>query len=297
MLERAYYAAGAAAAAAQRVRPAGRCIYDHADEWDICIVLDSARADLLAECWNRDVNTAWSVGSITTEWLANTFHPRHADAIGDTGFVSATPHSTTVFRERSWLTNTDDVAVPYPSMPAVEPAAFDGFYEPWRTHADVHDAVPPATMRDATLEASDRHDRVVAHWLQPHEPFIAPDAELVGGAATAWNVWSDLQSGALDADAVWAAYEATLEYALEYVEEVCAAVDGRVLVTADHGNAFGEWGVYGHPFAWPQPAVRRVPWAIVSSEPRGSRDYEPVLGAEAGVSADKAQQLRALGYR
>lgn len=35
--------------------------------------------------------------------------------------------------------------------------------------------------------------------------------------------------------------------------------DVRVVITADHGEAFGGWGAYGHPMGMMHPAVRRVP--------------------------------------
>lgn len=288
-----YYVYGSAAARLQRRRALGRSIFDA--EWDVCIVLDSARLDMLRAAVDGPVPGAWSVGSMTTEWLSNTFREDVADQLVTTALVSATPHSTTVFRDRHWLSNDHLVRVPFPDTPAVSPDAFAGFYEVWRTHTGEYDAVPPETMRDATIEAAQRHERVVAHWLQPHEPFLAPDAPLVG-VEQGQNLWKALQAGSVDEAAVWTAYTATLDYALDYVREVVDHVDGRVLITADHGNAFGEWGVYGHPFAWPQPAVRRVPWLLVDGRGTNAVDYDAVLDAE-GDRVDMKKKLRALGYR
>jgi len=301
MLKQAYYAAGSALATVQRSHPIGRNIYSA--DWDICVVLDSCRFDMLRDAWTppgeAEIAPVWSRGSITTEWLSNTFRPRHDADIGRTAFVSATPHSTTVFRDGHWLTNQDDVRVPYPTNPAVGADAFDELYEVWRSHADAHGAVPPETMLQATLEAHERHDRVVAHWLQPHEPFIAPDAQLVGGGATEDNVWDGLQRGELNHEEIWQSYRSNLEYALDSLDSLFDAVDARVLVTSDHGNAFGSWGIYGHPFGWPEPAVRRVPWVLSDASPGVEVPRSGVLGSESGdrPTADTEEQLRALGYR
>jgi len=297
VLKSAYYAAGAALAGIQKQRPIGRPIW--ATDWDSCIVLDSARADTLAACAPADwrCGDAWSVGSVTTEWLTNTCSRRYADDVADTALVSATPHTQTVFDDRHWLTDQGASPVAYPESPAVSREDFRAVYELWRTHATDHNVVPPDVMRDATLEAYDRHGPgVVAHWMQPHEPFIAPEAAIVGGDATAKNVWEGAQAGRLDADDVVQSYEATLKYVLPYVVELLESVDADVLITADHGNAFGEWGIWGHPFGWPQPAVRKVPWVEIEATANQPRDYSSVLD-ETGEQSDVEGQLRALGYR
>lgn len=296
----AFYTAGATWATATKHRPIGRNIYSA--DWDICIVLDSARYDMLRDalqqrCPDADVAAEWSRGSITTEWLTQTFRPPHEPAIADTTLVTASPHSQTVFRDRAWLTNADSVSVSYPSNPAVEVETFDAMHELWRTQAGEHGAVHPETMRDATIEAYQQTSgRVVAHWLQPHEPFLAPEATIVGGGATQTNVWDGLQTGRYGVDEVWQSYRATLEWALDYVIDVLGSVDADVLITADHGNAMGEWGIFGHPFGFPQPAVRRVPWVEVSAMQTTIPQETSVL-SETNDGADLNEQLKALGYR
>jgi len=294
MLKQAYYAAGSLAAHVQQRQPLGRSIF--AGDWDICIVLDSTRLDMLREQWPRDdaVGAVWSRGSITTEWLANTFRRSLAATLDDTAYVSASPHSHTVFRDREWLTNAEGVSVRYPEPPVVSPADFAGFHEVWRTHASEADAVPPETMLDATLEAAERYDRVVAHWLQPHEPFIG-GGEYFGGGPTETNVWQALQDGSVDEATVWAAYRSNLHRALAAVDMLLDSIDAEVLITSDHGNAFGRFGVYGHPFAWPEPVVRRVPWIKTRAEAVSGYDYTSVLNDADGGTGLKAQ-LRALGY-
>lgn len=297
----AFYAAGAAWATATKHRPVGRNIYSA--DWDICIVLDSCRLDMLRDAIRKrpvdlTVGAAWSRGSITTEWLSQTFRPPHEAAIAETTLVTASPHSKTVFEDRDWLTNSESVSVSYPTNPAVSLDAFDDVFELWRTNPGEHGAVTPETMRDATIEAHRQTDgRVVAHWLQPHEPFIAPHATIVGGKATDTNVWDGLQSGDLALEDVWQSYRATLEYALGYVFDVLQSVDADVLITADHGNAMGELGIYGHPFGYPQPAVRRVPWVEVTAQKERHRVTSGALPETDGGDAELEEQLTALGYR
>lgn len=301
LTKRAFYAAGSAWAKATTHRPVGRNIYSA--DWDICIVLDSARYDMLRDaleqrCPAADVGAEWSRGSITTEWLSQTFRPPHAPLIGETTLVTASPHSKTVFDDREWLTNSETVGVSYPENPAVKKREFAAVHELWRTHAGEHGAVKPQVMRDATIEAHKASSgRVVAHWLQPHEPFLAPTATITGGGATQTNVWKGLQQGRYDVDEVWQSYRANLEWALDSVFEVLKSVDADVLITADHGNAMGEIGIFGHPFGYPQPAVRRVPWVTTRATKLTNPDTAGVLESERTTDASVEDQLAALGYQ
>lgn len=36
--------------------------------------------------------------------------------------------------------------------------------------------------------------------------------------------------------------------------------DKKVVITSDHGEAFGEWGIYGHPGGVYIKALTEVPW-------------------------------------
>lgn len=301
LAHRTYYTAGAAWAHLCAHRAPGTTIYDADTDWDICIILDSARADDMATCWPDGIAAAsrrrqWSVGSCTTEWLANTFRPAYRNAIAETTLVTAHPHTETVLGENGWLTNPKPSWLSYPDAPAVDRDAFAAVVDLWRSHATTEAVVPPATMADATIEAHRTTDgRVVAHWLQPHEPFIA-DAAPVDGTDIDGPIWDALRDGRLPVSDVRSSVRANIRLALREVQRVCTALDATVLVTADHGNAFGEWGgVYGHPFAWPQPTVRRVPWVVV--EATATRDVPtPNILNESCVDTPPTDQLRALGY-
>jgi hypothetical protein len=55
-------------------------------------------------------------------------------------------------------------------------------------------------------------------------------------------------------------YEENLRIALESVSDLVPELDGRVVVTADHGEAFGEEGVWEHHIETHIPALVEVPW-------------------------------------
>ena len=64
-------------------------------------------------------------------------------------------------------------------------------------------------------------------------------------------------------DAAMALYEENLRIALESVADLIPELDGTVIVTADHGEAFGEEGVWEHHIETYIPALMEVPWLEV----------------------------------
>jgi hypothetical protein len=60
--------------------------------------------------------------------------------------------------------------------------------------------------------------------------------------------------------AALALYEENLRIALESVADLVSELDGTVVVTADHGEAFGEEGVWEHHIETYIPPLMEVPW-------------------------------------
>jgi hypothetical protein len=58
-------------------------------------------------------------------------------------------------------------------------------------------------------------------------------------------------------------YEENLRIALADVAELVESLDGDVVVTADHGEAFGEDGIWEHNIETYIPALMEVPWLEV----------------------------------
>ncbi|MEF8883417.1 MAG: hypothetical protein V5A34_12945 [Halapricum sp.] len=64
-------------------------------------------------------------------------------------------------------------------------------------------------------------------------------------------------------DAAMELYEENLRIALESVAELTEELDGKVVVTADHGEAFGEQGIWEHHIETHIPPLVEVPWLEV----------------------------------
>ena len=81
------------------------------------------------------------------------------------------------------------------------------------------------------------------------------------------GLWLELDPASLWRDGTREAameyYEENLRIALESVADLVADLDGDVVVTADHGEAFGEEGVWEHHIETHIPALVEVPWLEV----------------------------------
>lgn len=58
-------------------------------------------------------------------------------------------------------------------------------------------------------------------------------------------------------------HEENMRKAMESVQELAKDLDGKVVVTSDHGEAFGEKGVWGHHIETHIPPLVEVPWLEV----------------------------------
>lgn len=252
-----------------------------AADWDLLVVLDACRYDefVLRAALPGTVEQRRSRGSHTVEFLWGNFARRE---LHDTVYVTANvqPH---VYREALDLHHVEHVWT-------------DGFDEDLGT-------VPPGAVTDAALAAAERfpRKRVVAHYLQPHYPFLAgPDFEY-----GTMDFWDAVAAGTVDADVdllrTW--HGENLERALPAVGRLLAGFDGRTVVTADHGTALGEraWPVpvreWGHPWGVYTGPLVTVPW--LANEAGGRRDVVAELPVDGNVDADEGtveERLATLGY-
>jgi hypothetical protein len=181
---------------------------------------------------------------------------------------------------------------------------FGRLVEVWKHQWDDIGTVPPRAVTDWTIDAAREGDadRIIAHYLQPHCPFLGHpelmDSKDVDrwGDQNARDVWQKLRDGDLTRDRVWEGYRSNLDRVLGEVELLLENVDAsRVVITSDHGNSLGELFVYGHPPKMPLRGLREVPWIETSATDSGT--HKPSIDREEeGVSSNTEEKLRALGY-
>ncbi|WP_148708212.1 hypothetical protein [Haloferax sp. Atlit-12N] len=266
-------------------RSSGRSIYE--DDWDLLVVLDACRYDLLTEVeaefeWLNSIQNVWSVNSTTAFWMRQTFTENRSTEIKNTAYVCGNPFSES----------------------ELNPSDFAELIELWRTAWTNPGTVPPEAVTDETIRLmrNEEHDRVIAHYMQPHCPFI-PSPELSKGKDVTkfgnqdWrDVWEMLRDGDVELEDVWRGYRDNLRLGLNEVTDLLQNVDAeKVIVTSDHGNSTGEWGVYGHPPNLPLTNLRKVPWIETTARDLGERSPGNWLKADSDL--DRDEQLAALGYK
>jgi hypothetical protein len=268
-------------------------------EWDVLVVLDTCRPDLLAEVAGEYEFLAGydpsqridSVGSRSPEWIRKTFDPEeHGEELGRTAYVSANPH-------------TRDVP---------DPDALYLLDEVWKYAWDEKwGNVPPENLTDRAVSVGREHDveRLIVHYMQPHAPyrtFVQEHPEwysLTVGMDNPedrpeMNMWERLRTGRLSPEETWAAYRDTLRWVLDDgVVPLLKNVEGTAVLTSDHGEGFGDWWYYGHSTPAPIPPLKRVPWAVTEAEDTGTLDPEIEPEAVRLSEREVEDRLAALGYK
>ncbi|QHS18264.1 hypothetical protein GWK26_02825 [haloarchaeon 3A1-DGR] len=163
-------------------------------------------------------------------------------------------------------------------------------------------------MTDRGIAVSRDHDfdRVILHYLQPHPPYVAnalaDDRELEHHERDWWGYLGETG----DYETIWDTYLDELRYVLDDVELLLENVDAEtVAISADHGEAFGEYWEYGHHTGSINPYVRKVPWVetTATDERTHTPNTEPPAqqtdqnDGEAADEESTEDRLEALGYK
>jgi hypothetical protein len=309
-LKSAYWLYVGAWLAATSRRPVGTNIYD--EEWDALFVLDGCRTDLLSEVAHEytfvtEIDSRRSVGSMSSEWLANTFRQEYRSEIQETAYITANPFTEDVLVGDRLKRLPKVMSTPFGrDWHVVNESEFGLLDEVWRYGWNEDwGTVHPRTVTDRVIQVGRESgfERLIVHYMQPHQPFIADGHDLtptVGRGAfqdnsSSGNIWSSVRAGEYSFETAWRAYRANLEMVLEEVSLLLKNLDAEtVVITADHGNAVGEWGVHGHPAGFPHPAVKRVPW--VETTAHDSEGYEPEVSMSTDIEMRTEDHLRDLGY-
>lgn len=296
------------------IRTIGTNVFDR--EWDVLIVLDTARVDalqLVADEYDfiQEVGSIWSVGGASAEWLARTFDESHKVEIHNTAFLSAQSHVQEILDSK---VQESDEGRPLPLkalrlMPSVdiddlgkveylfnfETIGEEGPFG----HTDGN--TPPRYVTDRGIAVGREHDfdRLMLQYHQPHTPWFSralkEDRELKYYEYDWWNYYYETS----DIKSIWEAYMSDLRFVLDDIELLFKNLDAeKVVITADHGEAFGEYGILGHKLGSLHPKVRKVPWITASATDKRTR--EPVVEEpkRTKMSREKMdEQLEALGYK
>ena len=244
------------------------------EQWDYLIVLDACRYDIFEELniIDGDLEKRISVASTTPEWLEKTFSGFYEDLV----YISANPHVSDTSMEGTL--NPDE--------------NFSDYYLPFLREdcKEFGVVVPECVSEDARKAISSNPDkRAIVHYMQPHAPYI-------GKKKLDGSLYKIYSRGA-SREELREAYRDNLERVLDEVKELVKDLEGKIVITADHGEMLGEKGVYAHGRGLYLKELVEVPWLVINKE--GSEESDISASAEEKDDYDDAEiksQLQDLGY-
>lgn len=276
-------------------------------DWDALVILDACRVDALQEVapeynFIDSLESVRSVGSSSFEWMNQTFSTDYRDEISRTAYVTQNSFTGKILG-RGGTTGQATLPVGPSGFDVVDPSELGYLEELWRAgfdtdsewmaQSEVTERMHPRYTTDRAIRAGRSVDceRLMIHYMYPHDPYILAESKLQPRFDSA------LKAGRATRAEVWDAYLENLRFVLDEVELLLENLDrDRVFISADHGEAFGEYGFYRHPPACPLPTVRRVPWARVQA--KDQETYEPKAPApdQTGATSSVDERLEQLGY-
>lgn len=237
------------------------------EDWDCLVVLDACRYDYFERMHSFDgrLEKRTSRASATEEWVLENFSDRYDDVV----YVSANPrisdHSVDRFR------GTDHFA-----------EVVNVWEYAWDSELNT---VPAEAVTDAALAARERHPgkRLIVHYVQPHAPWIGETklddrtVKLEDPDPDEWidtgKTWGTMLNRGAPLSKVTDAYEDNVRVALEETERLVEHLPGRIVITSDHGEAFGEKFIIEHPPGVHIDELVEVPWCTVPGA--GTDQAEP----------------------
>ncbi|WP_193310609.1 hypothetical protein [Halorubrum halophilum] len=280
-------------------------------EWDILVILDACRYDMLADRnpFDAKIEKRTSQAPNTAKWFKSNFVEESDELLDDVVYVATIPNASSKHINPSRFAHLEEV-FRY------------GWDEQLRT-------TPPDLVTSVAIQLHHEYPskRLVVHYAQPHVPFVGheeyesdlytpdyvkyQDADVDMGSKTLEDIkqspdkmnkynhpFRSMKKGIAGEDEVWEAYCANLDYVLPHIGELKKYVDGRFCVSADHGNGMGEHGIYGHPPWGFTKTVLEVPWVCTQGD--NQDPPERILEMDfdkSEVDATVEEQLSHLGYR
>jgi hypothetical protein len=290
-------------------------------DWDNLLVLDACRYDIFNEVNNLsgDVDFVISKGSHSEEFYKKNFSNR---PFHDTVVVTANPYTPIVcsdaFYQIEATYSSDTVLQNKRRVKQVKKE--DGK----TVHASHIDNVHPKKVNQLAFETYSNHPnkRLIVHYMQPHDPYIGEKAAELrdtyrdeGFVFRYWDSFDEIKNnntivnslmdlaieGVLTSDELSTVYNENLEIVLEYIKHLIEQLEGKTVVTADHGELLGKTEVAGNRFYHPKNTyvkeLRKVPWVTFNADDRrhivnGKQPTQERIDDE-----ELNKQLKLLGYK
>ncbi|MCL9817483.1 hypothetical protein [Natronocalculus amylovorans] len=284
------------------------------EDWDYLILLDACRYDSFIEfnTFGGTLESRISKGSHSEEFCRKNFeNKQHFDTV----YVTANGWGARICQD-----------VFYNIIFTKNKEKSDSLHPTW-------DSLDPNTVINTALKAANKYPnkRMIIHLMQPHSPYfgtkaskiresLAEDGILIGSSSkTDQNKKEYLSTlkiaarkGYISVDELQKIYNENLEYVLSNVEDLLSELEGRIVISSDHGELLGDRsGIWrfahkkrtnnnniaiGHPRELYLPELRKVPWFIIENGERP--EIHTDQPENSSIENDLIEErLSALGYK
>jgi len=256
------------------------------ESWDMLIILDACRFDLMMKIAKEydfisDVSSTYSVAAQSEEWMEATFRKKWDRETLNTAVITGNIYSKNAMDEEQ-LFYLDEV---------------------WKYAWD--DSIGtvksrPITDRAISVAREINPERLLVHYMQPHFPCVptprpGEGVTLDQFGSQQMTIWKKVSKGQVSVEEAKDAALRNLRYVLNDVEILLSNVEAeKVVITADHGNAFGENGELSHPRGSVSEVIRKVPWITTTAS--DEETHSPAEYNIKNTETNREDQLRSLGY-
>jgi len=269
------------------------------EDWDTLIILDACRYDFFEKVY-RDyfdgkLEKRISPASSTGEWLVKSFPDKY-----DITYISANPfvNSYNIPLEKLCLSKSSWKATDHffkvidvwqfgwdDNLNTVHPRTVNTAYfanrsnkktivhymqphTPYLSHDSSHDLIKEFNRRLIINESKggDTGRRPLKHLRR----LLAYHLHTMLGTESYWQIRKLLNLPPWDvfewfwrrgqSEEIPYYYEDNLKQVLDHVRQLTDNISGKIIVTSDHGEAFGEQRLWGHPPKVQIPALNEIPW-------------------------------------
>lgn len=228
------------------------------EDWDNLIILDGCRLDTFEDVIGKKIDYRISRGAATREFLEENFKNQRYN---DTVIITANP--------------------------IVDIWVKQSFYKVisvWKNSWDDNlNTILPEAIFQSTLHAENDfpNKRLIIWFMQPHFPFIdnpelspkgiKAGVEKARGIGDGYTItpWREAEKGKMDIADIWKAYRRNLEIVLSYALKLADKLDGKTVISSDHGNTFRRLPfpfpirIAGHPPNIHISELIKVPWMVL----------------------------------
>lgn len=252
------------------------------EDWDNLIILDACRFDYFKKenPFDTTADMVLSPGSSTKTFLRKTITETYP------GVVYVTANSQTD------KLNLQD--------------SFHDHIRVWKENWDSDlKTVPPDVMADRTIEVAKSYPnkKIISHFIQPHEPHIGPIGKnlnhrgaMDADADSSKPIWDFVRDGELSKKELRQSYRENVQIVMPHICRLVDQLHGKTVITADHGECLGGWGIYGHPHNHFIEPLVFVPWLVIDSTERKNIKKEGINKSEPVTPSEVKSRLIDLGY-